>query len=65
MLRNCDLHLISKLRRDAALYLPPATPYQGRGHPLSMVKSSILKRLTANIGFQHRRKATSPRKSMK
>jgi len=31
--RNCGLHLISKLRRDAALYLPPTTPYQGRGRP--------------------------------
>ena len=33
MLRDCGLHLISKLRRDAALYLPPTTPYQGRGRP--------------------------------
>ena len=33
MVRDCGLHLISKLRRDAALYLPPTTPYQGRGHP--------------------------------
>lgn len=33
MVRDCGLHLISKLRRDAALYLPPATPYQGRGRP--------------------------------
>ena len=33
MVRACGLHLISKLRRDAALYLPPSTPYQGRGHP--------------------------------
>ena len=33
MLRACGLHLISKLRRDAALYLPPTTPYQGRGRP--------------------------------
>jgi len=33
MLRGCGLHLISKLRRDAALYLPPATPYPGRGRP--------------------------------
>ena len=31
--RGCGLHLISKLRRDAALYLPPTTPYQGRGRP--------------------------------
>ena len=29
--RACGLHLISKLRRDAALYLPPTTPYRGRG----------------------------------
>ncbi len=33
MVRNCGLHLISKLRRDAALYLPPTMPYQGRGRP--------------------------------
>ena len=31
--RDCGLHLISKLRRDAALYLLPTTPYQGRGRP--------------------------------
>ena len=31
---SCGLHLISKLRRDAALYrFPPTTPYQGRGRP--------------------------------
>ena len=34
MVRGCDLHLISKLRRDAALYLPPTTPYSGRGRPV-------------------------------
>ena len=34
MVSDCGLHLISKLRRDAALYrFPPATPYQGRGRP--------------------------------
>lgn len=33
MVRACGLHLISKLRRDAALYLPPETPYQGCGRP--------------------------------
>ena len=33
MVRDCGLHLISKLRRDAALYLPPTLPYQGRGRP--------------------------------
>ena len=33
MVRKRGLHLISKLRRDAALYLPPTTPYQGRGRP--------------------------------
>ena len=33
MVRDCELHLISKLRRDAALYLPPTIPYQGRGRP--------------------------------
>ncbi len=31
MVRACDLHLISKLRSDAALYFPYAGPYQGRG----------------------------------
>ena len=31
--RGSGLHLISKLRRDAALYLPPMPPYQGRGRP--------------------------------
>ena len=34
MVRDCGLHLISKLRRDAALYLLPTTPYQGRGRPV-------------------------------
>ena len=33
MTRRCGLHLISKLRRDAALYLPPMPPYTGRGCP--------------------------------
>jgi len=33
MVRGLRLHLISKLRKDAALYLPPTTPYQGRGRP--------------------------------
>jgi putative transposase len=31
MVRGCGLHLISKLRTDAALYLPYDGPYQGRG----------------------------------
>ncbi len=31
MVRGCGLHLISKLRSDAALYLPYDGPYQGRG----------------------------------
>ena len=31
MARQCGLHLISKLRCDAALYLPYSGPYQGRG----------------------------------
>lgn len=31
MVRQCGLHLISKLRCDAALYLPYAGPYQGHG----------------------------------
>ena len=33
MVRTCGLHLISKLRRDASLYLPPTVPYPGRGRP--------------------------------
>ena len=33
MVSACGLHLISKLRRDTALYLPPTAPYQGRGRP--------------------------------
>jgi len=31
MARQCDLHLISKLRCDAALYCPYTGPYAGRG----------------------------------
>jgi putative transposase len=31
MVSQCGLHLISKLRTDAALYYPPTTPYKGRG----------------------------------
>jgi putative transposase len=31
MARQCHLHLISKLRSDAALYLPYTGPYAGRG----------------------------------
>ncbi len=31
MARQCGLHLISKLRCDAALYLPDTGPYGGRG----------------------------------
>jgi hypothetical protein len=31
MVRDCGLHLISKLRSDAALYVPYDGPYQGRG----------------------------------
>jgi DDE superfamily endonuclease len=31
MARQCNLHLISKLRSDAALYLPYDGPYAGRG----------------------------------
>ena len=31
MVRGCGLQLISKLRSDAALYLPYDGPYQGRG----------------------------------
>ena len=31
MVRQCDLHLISKLRCDAALYFPYTGPYAGRG----------------------------------
>ena len=33
MTQQCRLHLISKLRRDAALYFPPTTPYTGCGRP--------------------------------
>ena len=33
MTQQCRLHLISKLRRNTALYLPPTTPYAGRGRP--------------------------------
>ncbi len=33
MVRACNLHIISKLRSDAALYLPYAGPYAGRGAP--------------------------------
>jgi putative transposase len=31
MVRQCDLHLISKLRFDSALYLPYVGEYCGRG----------------------------------
>ena len=31
MVRQCGLHLVSKLRHDAALYLPYSGPYAGRG----------------------------------
>src|SRR4029450_301356 len=31
MARQCNLHLISKLRCDAALYFPYVGPYAGRG----------------------------------
>ena len=31
MIRQCGLHLISKLRYDAALYLPYEGPYRGKG----------------------------------
>ena len=33
MVKQCGLHLISKLRTDAALSLPPTTPYAGQGRP--------------------------------
>ena len=33
MAKQCKLHLISKLRTDAALHLPPTTPYAGKGRP--------------------------------
>ena len=33
MTQECGLHLISKLRRDAALYFPPTPPYAERGRP--------------------------------
>jgi len=31
MARQCSLHLISKLRCDAALYFPSTGPFAGRG----------------------------------
>ena len=37
MARQCGLHLISKLRRDAALYFPYTGPYAGEGPGASMV----------------------------
>ena len=33
MVKQCGLHLISKLRTDAALYFLPTTPYAGSGRP--------------------------------
>ena len=33
MSKQCGLHLISKLRSNTALYLPPMPPYAGRGRP--------------------------------
>ena len=33
MTRQCGLHLISKLRTDAALYMPPTTPDAAQGRP--------------------------------
>ena len=33
MVKQCGLHLISKLRTDAALYKLPTHPYGGRGRP--------------------------------
>ena len=33
MTQQCGLHLISKLRADAALYFPPASPYAGHRRP--------------------------------
>ena len=33
MTKQSGLHLISKLRRDAALHLEPTTPQEGPGHP--------------------------------
>ena len=33
MVEQCGLHLISKLRTDAALHLPPTTQNEGRGRP--------------------------------
>jgi len=32
MARQCNLHLISKLRDDAALYFPYSVPYAGQWH---------------------------------
>ena len=37
MVKQCGLHLISKLRHDAPLYFPFAGEYSGRGKPRSML----------------------------
>ena len=65
MVRDCGLHLISKLRRDAALYFPPTTPYQGRGRPTIYGEKFNPKDIDGNIESLHRHKETSPRKSIK
>ena len=64
MVRDRGLHLISKLRRDAALYLLPTTPYQGRGRP-TIYGEKFNPRLTPNIKSQHRHKEILQRKSIK
>ena len=48
MAKQCRLHLISKLRTDAALYFPPTTPYAGKGRPASTASVSTNDRLTQN-----------------
>ena len=48
MAKQCRLHLISKLRTDAALHLPPTTPYAGKGRPRTTASVSTHDRLTQN-----------------
>ncbi len=54
MVRGCGLHLISKLRHDAALYFPYEGPYAGRG-PRRKYGDKLD---YANIPVQHLTKTT-------
>ena len=65
MVRACGLHLISKLRRDAALYLPPTAPYQGRGRPPIYGERLNPKDIDSKYRVATHTQATSPRKSIK